>query len=212
MSIHVVIYKAEDESQGSVGCPACKEGLLAVPSLALPTPAVTAYSPHPCPHLMSLPEGGGGAGRTDRVWTLTLSAAGHVQGRLQPRSSGPSRLPLLQLSRRPPQAYFSHPVMGGRAFHPVTWASPQSGRGLLGFDFSSCDNLIVSMDRSVLRTCQCIWRFLCRRVILIQAFARVWVCGTCLMRPVCEHASRCESRSTVDVTAYKRIPFHVYWM
>ena len=62
MSIHVVIYKAEDESQGSVGCPACKEGLLAVPSLALPTPAVTAYSPHPCPHLMSLPEGGGGAG------------------------------------------------------------------------------------------------------------------------------------------------------
>ena len=137
MSIHVVIYKAEDESQESGVCPACEKGLLAVPSLVLPIPAVTAYSPHPCPHLMSLPEGGGGAGWADRVWTLTLTAAGHVQGRLQPRSSGPSRLPLLQLSRRPPQAYFSHPVMGGRLFHPVTWAGPQSGRALLGFGWKN---------------------------------------------------------------------------
>ena len=133
MSVHVVIHKAEDESQESAGCPACDEGLVAVPSLALPpTPAVIVYSPASCPHLMSLPERSGGAGRADRVWTLTLTAAGHVQGRLQPRSSGPSRLPRLQPSRRPPQAYFSHPVMGGRAVHPVTWAGPQSSRALSG--------------------------------------------------------------------------------
>ena len=167
MSVHVVIHKAEDESQESAGCPACDEGLVAVPSLALPpTPAVIVYSPAPCPHLMSLPERSGGAGRADRVWTLTLTAAGHVQGRLQPRSSGPSRLPRLQPSRRPPQAYFSHPVMGGRAFPPghVGWpAERQRTLGLwLEKPFSSCDNL-------------CRWIILC--VELVSAFEDVCAGG-----------------------------------
>lgn len=96
------------ESQESRGCRPANSGC----SQHSPScPAQPREASPPRPHFPPRP---------DSARTLTLAPAGHVPGRPERRSPRPCsrpRLPRqLRPGRRPPQAYFSHPVMGGGAF------------------------------------------------------------------------------------------------
>lgn len=131
MLTQVVTHKAEDEGQESRDRSACKDGTSAKPSLPPPpTPArhsgIASLSLSPRSHFWPLPEG----------WADSATADTHPRclHRLQPATSRgvwgheAFQLPSLlqrQPSRRPPQAYFSHPVMGGSSFRQVTWAGPE---------------------------------------------------------------------------------------
>lgn len=193
MLIHAIIQKAEVESEESAGYLACKERALAVVPLP-PPPTAPRILPSP-------PARSAGSGRT-----LTLAAAGHVQERPERLSkwSAVLRVSASRGDSKPlgacPRHTFSIPSLAGAPSsrsRGQACSAALSLRRQFGKTSSAGYNLGFRMHLSVCRSLQCVWRFTCMRVIVIQQSAKVWA-----RLLVCEEPPglrACEHSSTVDL-------------
>ena len=160
MSIHVVIHKAEDESQES-WVAGLRRG-----AVGGSLPRTSSYPRSHCVFSPSLPALNGPAGG----WRRCGPGGPHVDTDPHHRRPRPGASAATKLWAVPPPAAAAQPAPAPGILFPSGHRQESVPPGHVGRPaeqpralglwlekpFSSCDNLIVLMDRSVRRTCQCI--------------------------------------------------------